>query len=506
MASYQNRPGAQATDEYGNPIQQLDEYGNPIGRGATGGGGYGTGGGYGGGATGGTYGTGGEGYGAGTGALGAGVGGRHHGQEQLHKESGGGGLGGMLHRSGSGSSSSSGRKIREGYRRGWVGGFRKEGRVRQGGTSPEVSDDGAMTESRPGTFQQLCIGNRLLVSSDCVEEDSACLRDKPMAAKQEASSSSIVESNIIEDLSMRPTGMSPGSNEVSHMEIEALWIRVNTATALLTYLKSKATTVAAAATADLSQLSLADGLVVNDSKLFESIAFSGASDGERDQAYVSEMLDHVESVSGVMDSLARRAIVAESEAAVQRDKALLSQQEIQRKVGQINNMSVKLEDMEKFALGTTSILGEMRRRVDDLVEETSRQKARATENEQELCRVRRDFESLKSYVSSLISVRETLVSSEKQFQTIERLFERVYRNLYIVVATGFYGSEDPGPALQIPILNLKPVFDSQSDLTYRFNSGINLDLIAWWCVETKNTVQGMRKKQKSCVLSPVEKK
>ncbi|KAL0718572.1 hypothetical protein Bca4012_067895 [Brassica carinata] len=246
-----------------------------------------------------------------------------------------------------------------------------------------------------------------------------------MAAKQEASSSSIVESNIIEDLSMRPTGMSPGSNEVSHMEIEALWIRVNTATALLTYLKSKATTVAAAATADLSQLSLADGLVVNDSKLFESIAFSGASDGERDQAYVSEMLDHVESVSGVMDSLARRAIVAESEAAVQRDKALLSQQEIQRKVGQINNMSVKLEDMEKFALGTTSILGEMRRRVDDLVEETSRQKARATENEQELCRVRRDFESLKSYVSSLISVRETLVSSEKQFQTIERLFERL---------------------------------------------------------------------------------
>ena len=115
MASYQNRPGAQATDEYGNPIQQLDEYGNPIGGGgygtggglgATGGGGYGTGGGYGGGATGGTYGTGGEGYGAGTGALGAGAGGRHHGQQQLHKESGGG-LGGMLHRSGSGSSSSS---------------------------------------------------------------------------------------------------------------------------------------------------------------------------------------------------------------------------------------------------------------------------------------------------------------------------------------------------------------------------------------------------------------
>ncbi|RID44095.1 hypothetical protein BRARA_I00915 [Brassica rapa] len=137
------------------------------------------------------------------------------------------------------------------------------------------------------------------------------------------------------------------------------------------------------------------------------------------------MLKHVETVTCVMDSLAKRAILAESEAALQRGKALLSQQEVQRKSGQINSMSSKLEDMEKFALGTTSILGEMRQRVDDLVEETSRQKARAAENEQELCRVRRDFESLKSYVSSLISVRETLVSSEKQFQTIERLFERL---------------------------------------------------------------------------------
>lgn len=210
-----------------------------------------------------------------------------------------------------------------------------------------------------------------------------------MAAKQEASSSSIVQSNIIDDL----------------------WSRVNTATALLTYLKSKATTLVVAE--DLYQLSLAD-----DNEQAGSIS-------ERDQTYVSEMLKHVETVTCVMDSLAKRAILAESEAAVQRGKALLSQQEVQRKSGQINSMSSKLEDMETFALGTTSILGEMRQRVDDLVEETSRQKARAAENEQELCRVRRDFESLKSYVSSLISVRETLVSSEKQFQTIERLFERL---------------------------------------------------------------------------------
>ncbi|KAF2536098.1 hypothetical protein F2Q68_00019143 [Brassica cretica] len=39
-----------------------------------------------------------------------------------------------------------------------------------------------------------------------------------------------------------------------------------------------------------------------------------------------------------------------------------------------------------------------------------------------------------------------------------------------------------------------------------FNSGINLDLVAWWGLDTKKTVQGMRKKQKSCVSSPAEKK
>ncbi|KAA8547472.1 hypothetical protein F0562_003664 [Nyssa sinensis] len=81
--------------------------------------------------------------------------------------------------------------------------------------------------------------------------------------------------------------------------------------------------------------------------------------------------------------------------------------------------------MEKFALGTNCVLNEMRQRVEDLVEETSRQRLRAAENEQELIRVKRDFESLKSYVNSLTSVRETLLSSEKQFQTIERLFERL---------------------------------------------------------------------------------
>ncbi|KAG7539540.1 hypothetical protein ISN44_As13g031730 [Arabidopsis suecica] len=247
-----------------------------------------------------------------------------------------------------------------------------------------------------------------------------------MAAKEVVSASTL-ESKITEEdhhLWMRAMDWSRSSNIsilqdrfiaaedsalVSQKDIEILLRRVKTATALLTYLKSKATTVAAA---DLANLSLGTDQL------------QGSID-EHDGTYVTEMLQHVETVTGVMESLARRAIIAESEAAIEKGKVVLSQEEIQRKVGQIENMSVKLEDMEKFALGTSSILCEMRQRVDDLVEETSRQKQRATENEQELSRVRRDFESLKSYVTSLISVRETLVSSEKQFQTIERLFERL---------------------------------------------------------------------------------
>uniref|UniRef100_A0A1J3J212 Uncharacterized protein n=1 Tax=Noccaea caerulescens TaxID=107243 RepID=A0A1J3J212_NOCCA len=201
--------------------------------------------------------------------------------------------------------------------------------------------------------------------------------------------------------------------EESALETDFLWRRVKTATALLTFLKSKATT------SDFSQLSLGTALQL------QPTCLPGDGVDEVDGTYVTEMLNHVETVTGVMESLARRAVIAESEAAIQKGKFMLSQEEIQRKVGEIDNMSIRLEAMEKFALKSTSTLGEFRQRVDDLVQETSRQKQRAAENEHELSRVRRDFESLKSYVTSLIAVRETLVSSEKQFQTIERLFERL---------------------------------------------------------------------------------
>lgn len=66
----------------------------------------------------------------------------------------------------------------------------------------------------------------------------------------------------------------------------------------------------------------------------------------------------------------------------------------------------------------------MRSRVEEMVLETSRQRQRAAENEAELSRVKQDFESLRSYVSTLISARESILSSEKQLQTAEKLFDR----------------------------------------------------------------------------------
>lgn len=59
-----------------------------------------------------------------------------------------------------------------------------------------------------------------------------------------------------------------------------------------------------------------------------------------------------------------------------------------------------------------------------MVLETSRQRQRAAENEAELSRVKQDFESLRSYVGTLISARESILSSEKQLQSVEKLFDR----------------------------------------------------------------------------------
>ncbi|KAG9132303.1 hypothetical protein Leryth_012975 [Lithospermum erythrorhizon] len=238
-----------------------------------------------------------------------------------------------------------------------------------------------------------------------------------------------------------------GSEEDSKKELDVLWRRVKTTVTLLTYLQSKARVVAiphlAHTSCGIKQLD-GVGLVDKDgvplsawSRNVDLSSFDDISEemliafnsqhscrDEQDEAYINGLLRSVQMVSDVMEGLVKRVIIAESETATEKEKVFVGEEEVKLKSLQIENMSVKLEEMERFALGTNCILSEMRQRVEDLVDETSRQRQRAAENEQELCRVKNDFESLKSYVSSLISVRETLLSSEKQFETIEKLFER----------------------------------------------------------------------------------
>ncbi|KAM7524083.1 hypothetical protein LguiA_013985 [Lonicera macranthoides] len=239
-----------------------------------------------------------------------------------------------------------------------------------------------------------------------------------------------------------------GSADDAKQELEVLWRRVKTTATLLTYLKSKARILAVPQLAhtscgikQLDGVGLVDrnGIPVSgwsrnvdlssfdgpDSDTWININNQHGAHDEYDGAYIGEIFRSVQMVTDVMESLVKRVIMAESETVLEKEKVTLGLEEIKKKAYQIENMSSKIDEMERFASSTSGALNEMKERVQDLVQETSRQRDRASENEEELCRVKRDFESLKSYVSSLISVRETLLSSEKQFQTIERLFERL---------------------------------------------------------------------------------
>ncbi|XP_027360995.1 uncharacterized protein LOC113869066 isoform X2 [Abrus precatorius] len=238
-----------------------------------------------------------------------------------------------------------------------------------------------------------------------------------------------------------------GSDGNTKKELEVLWRRVKTAATLLTYLKSKARLMAvphlAHTSCGIKQLEGVgfvdkNGIPLSgwstnvdlssfddtDEESWIGISHQHGSLDEQDAVYIGEILKSVQMVADVMEALVKRVLLVESETEIEKEKVGLSQEEIKRKSTQLENMSMKLEEMERFALSTNSILNEMRQRVEDLVEETTRQRERAAENEEELSRVKREFESLKSYVSGLITVRETLLSSEKQFRTIERLFEK----------------------------------------------------------------------------------
>ncbi|XP_044476043.1 uncharacterized protein LOC123203632 [Mangifera indica] len=273
--------------------------------------------------------------------------------------------------------------------------------------------------------------------------DFSNLRSLLTRPEQRPSTEEIFERNLIK----LKEGIK-GSDGDTEKELEVLWRRLKTTAKVLTFLKSKARIMAIP---DLAQTSCGikqlEGVGLVDkngtplsgwSRNVDLSSFDGPDEetwigiskqqgsiDEQDGAYTVELLKSVQMVTVVMETLVKRVIMAESETAIEKEKVTLGQEEIRKKAIQIKNMSLKLQEMDCFALGTNGVLNEMRQRVEDLVEETTRQRQQAAENGQELCRVKREFESLKSFVSALISVRETLLSSEKQFQTIERLFERL---------------------------------------------------------------------------------
>ncbi|KAF8772070.1 hypothetical protein HU200_006063 [Digitaria exilis] len=240
------------------------------------------------------------------------------------------------------------------------------------------------------------------------------------------------------------------SESDSRRELDHLCRRVKTISTLLAYLKSKARIMAIPHLAhtscgirlqegigyiDRHGVPLADwpkgaetgscGGNSEDRMVVEGSAAPDHGDAVGGDLVVDDILKSIRVVTDVMESLVKRVIVAESEAANEKEKVRMGLEEIRRKTLQVETMSAKVEEMEKFAVGTNGMLNEMRQRVEDMVLETTRQRQRAAENEQELSRVKQDFESLRTYVSTLVSVRETLLSSEKQFETMEKLFDRL---------------------------------------------------------------------------------
>lgn len=248
------------------------------------------------------------------------------------------------------------------------------------------------------------------------------------------------------------------SQDMAKNELEFLWRRVRTTATLLTYLKSKACLMAVSQLAQSScGIKHEDGMVSADrdgtlsSDLSKNADVSSSENSNAEEllmssnrpgfvdtddcAYINQVFKSVQLVTDVMESLAKRVLMAEKKVAIEKEKVNEGKEEIRKKSLQIEIMSAKVQEMEKFAIGTNNILNEMRQKVEDMVEETSRQRLRAAENEQELCRVKQDFESLKSYVCSLIGVREALLPSE-QAQSTENLFG-MYVNFCLSILNSF---------------------------------------------------------------------
>ncbi|KAL3687078.1 hypothetical protein R1sor_013387 [Riccia sorocarpa] len=144
-----------------------------------------------------------------------------------------------------------------------------------------------------------------------------------------------------------------------------------------------------------------------------------------DGEYVERMAIMVMQVTEVMEVLLKRAIMAGAEAEAEKERNLISQEELVKKTVQIENMWARVEEMERVAIGTSGVLKDMQSKLEDMEQETTRQRQRAAENEQELSRVRHDFGILRSSVDNLVKARETIRCMEKRIHEAEDLSERL---------------------------------------------------------------------------------
>ncbi|XP_042396220.1 uncharacterized protein LOC121986377 [Zingiber officinale] len=232
-------------------------------------------------------------------------------------------------------------------------------------------------------------------------------------------------------------------------ELELLLRRVKTTATLFTYLKSKARIMTIPQLAHTScGIRLQEGIgfvdkhgvplsnwskavdvcsyedIDGEAQLTNSPRFPGCADVS-DRAYIDEMLSSVGTITDVMEFLVKRLIMAETDAANQKELMKLGLEENRKKTLQIEIMSARVEEMENFAYSANSILSEMQQKVEDMVEETARQRQQAEENKQELQQVKQNFDRLRSFARSLISVRVALLSTEQQFHSVEELFDRL---------------------------------------------------------------------------------
>ncbi|GAB2231884.1 hypothetical protein Droror1_Dr00010902 [Drosera rotundifolia] len=70
-------------------------------------------------------------------------------------------------------------------------------------------------------------------------------------------------------------------------------------------------------------------------------------------------------VTNVMEALLKRVLIAESETAFEKERVTCSQEEIRKKETQLECMSLKPEEMKRFAMGTNGVLVEKRWRIED---------------------------------------------------------------------------------------------------------------------------------------------